>query len=130
MRHVHKLFGALLILALASLVVWLPADLVGTGNQSALHSASKASAQALVQQETPEFDRFVSEPVTPSVTRAAADLPAAAPEYWLHREVNPRPSYNSAVDPNFNPAGGSDSLLVVQESAPARPSLMRSARRC
>ncbi len=119
MKHTRKIFGALLILALASLVVWLPADMVGVGSQPAVRSASKANAQAPVQQRAPEFDRFVSEPVTPSVTLAAADLPAAKPEYWLDREINPRMSYNSVVDPNFNPAGGPDPLLVVQESAPA-----------
>ena len=56
--------------------------------------------------------------MTPSVTLAAADLPAAEPEYWLDREINPRLSYNSVVDPNFNPAGGPDPLLVDQEFAP------------
>ncbi len=101
MKHARKIFGALLILALASLVVWLPADMAGAGSQTALRSASSASAQAPIQQEGPEFDLFVSEPVTPSVTLAAADLPAAEPEYWLDREINPRLSYGNVVDPNL-----------------------------
>ena len=119
MKHTRKIFGALVILALASLVVWLPADMVGVGSQRAERSASKANAQAPFQQRAPGFDGFVSEPVTPSVTLAAADLPAAKPEYWLDREINPRMSYNAVIDPNFNPVGGPDPLLVVQESAPA-----------
>ena len=57
--------------------------------------------------------------MTPSVTLAASELPAYVVEYTLDREINPRLSYNSVVDPNFNPAGGPDPLLVVQESAPA-----------
>ena len=59
------------------------------------------------------------EPVTPSVTLAASELPAYVLEYTLDREINPRLSYNSVVDPNFNPVGGPDPLLGVQESAPA-----------
>ncbi len=57
--------------------------------------------------------------MTPSVTLAASELPAYVLEYTLDREINPRLSYNSVVDPNFNPVGGPDPLLVVQESAPA-----------
>ena len=122
MQHARKIFGALLILALASLVVWLPDNMAGAGSQTALRSASSAGAQAPIQQEGPEFDLFVSEPVTPSVTLAAADLPAAEPEYWLDREINPRLSYGNVVDPNYNPPGGPDPLLALQESVtPAEP---------
>ncbi len=49
----------------------------------------------------------------------ASELPAYVLEYTLDREINPRLSYNAVVDPNFNPPGGPDPLLGVQELAPA-----------
>ena len=118
MMYSRKIFGAVLILALASLVVVLPSDMARPTNQSDLRSASGVPVANQAQQESPSTEFFASAPVTPSVTFAAADLPTAAPEYWLDREINPRLSYNAVVDPNFNPAGGPDPLLVDQELAP------------
>ena len=119
MRYSSKIFGAVLILALASLLVVLPSDMARPASQSDLRSASGVPVANQVQQESPSSDFFASEPVTPSVTLAASELPAYVVEYTLDREINPRLSYNSVVDPNFNPAGGPDPLLVVQELAPA-----------
>ena len=119
MIYSRKIFGAVLILALASLVVVLPSDMARPTSQSDLRSASGVPVANQAQQESPSAEFFASAPVTPSVTLAASELPAYVLEYTLDREINPRLSYNSVVDPNFNPAGGPDPLLAVQESTPA-----------
>ena len=118
MRYSRKIFGAVLILALASLVVVLPSDMARPASQSDLRSVSGAPVPNRAQQES-SSEFFASQPVTPSVTLAASELPAYVLEYTLDREINPRLSYNSVVDPNFNPVGGPDPLLGVQESTPA-----------
>ena len=109
MRYSRKIFGAVLILALASLVVVLPSDMARPASQSDLRSVSGAPVPNRAQQES-SSEFFASQPVTPSVTLAASELPAYVLEYTLDREINPRLSYNSVVDPNFNPVGGPDPL--------------------
>ena len=118
MQHARKIFRRLVDLGACRPCRFAPGRSGRRRQPIRTAPCFNAGAQAPVQQEAPEFDRFVSEPVTPSVTLAAADLPAAEPEYWLDREINPRLSYNSVVDPNFNPAGGPDPLPVDQEFAP------------
>ncbi len=61
---------------------------------------------------------FVSEPVTPVLTKPARDLPVASLEYYLDREINPRLSYKDGLDPNLRIASGPDPLLAVQQQAP------------
>ena len=122
MKTSRKIFGALLVLALASLILWLPSDMAVPAGQPDTRGVGGAPAMGPAQQEPENQGFFASDPVTPSLTIAASELPPAAIEYTLDREVNPRLGLNSVADPNYNPPGGPDPLLAVQESVePAAP---------
>ena len=117
MKHTRKLFGALLIVAMVSLVFWLPADFASTSQPSG-RSASGSPPAAKSQQEAPQFEVTASDPVTPILTGPVRDLPPSTVVPTLDREVNPRVTYNSKIDPDFRVEGGPDPLLPLQEAAP------------
>ena len=124
MNTARRTLGAVLILAVFCLAFWLP-----NANQPArpLQTAQRqpSGKQSLPQKQEPgsqDPQIVAGEVVTPSLSPVLADLPLYQPEYRLDREINPRLSYNSPLDPNFNPPGGPDPLLAVQEAAqPAAP---------
>ena len=116
MKHTRKFFGAAVILALVSLVFWLPADLASTSTPSGQRNA--ISLQGATQQETAVGQFMVSDPVTPVLTLAGRDAPPPVVVPRLDREINPRMNTNAKIDPNFTVKGGPDPLLPLQEAAP------------
>ena len=116
MKYTRKFFGAAVILALVSLVFWLPADLASTSTPSGQRNA--ISPQGATQQETAVGQFMVSDPVTPVLTLAGRDAPPPVVVPRLDREINPRMNTNAKIDPNFTVKGGPDPLLPLQEAAP------------
>ena len=116
MKYTRKLFGALAILMVASLVFWLPADMVSTSTLAGQRSAFSPLSAA--PQEPPIGQFVVGEPVTPVLTQAARDLPPPAVVPVLDREINPRLNFNSNFNPNVDVKGGPDPLLPIQAAAP------------
>ncbi len=117
MKYARKLFGALAILMVVSLVFWLPSDMASTRTLTGQRSA--VSPLGASQQEAPIGQFIASDPVTPVLTLAARDLPAPVIMPTLDREINPRMNFNANLDPNFDVKGGPDPLLPVQAAAPA-----------
>ncbi len=117
MKITRKFFGAAVILALVSLVFWLPADLASTSTLSGQRNA--ISPQGATQQETAVGQFMVSDPVTPVLTLAGRDAPPPVVVPRLDREINPRMNTNAKIDPNFTVKGGPDPLLPLQAAAPA-----------
>ena len=117
MKITRKFFGATVILALVSLVFWLPADLASTSTLSGQRNA--ISPQGATQQETAVGQFMVSDPVTPVLTLAGRDAPPPVVVPRLDREINPRMNTNAKIDPNFTVKGGPDPLLPLQAAAPA-----------
>ncbi len=123
MFTIRKAFGALMILALISVAIWLPAGPLQPAGQADLRSTGSgtASLNASWQQQA-AGDLLVSEPIEPFLTAALSTLPAAESEYWLDREINPRLHLGAQLDETYNPELGPDPLLAVQEgAAPAAP---------
>ncbi len=116
MKVTRKFFGAAVILALVSLVFWLPADLASTSTPSGQRNA--ISLQGAAQQKTPDGQFIASDPVAPVLTLAARDVPPPVNVPVLDREINPRMNFNAKVDPDFTVPGGPDPLLPLQEAAP------------
>ncbi len=119
MNKFRRVFGALLILTLAGMTVWMP---TGPSWQPAervdQRSAVGGTAGLLPQQEF-AGDLLMSDPVTPTLTIALAEAPISTTEYWLDREVNPRLHFGARLDDTYNPDLGPDPLLAVQEMATA-----------
>jgi len=126
----QRAFGALVLV----MVVALAFGPVG-GMQSFLSSDDAGSrapqGAAGLSAQAPGTQEFgvitASEPVVPTLTKPARDLPAATLEYTLDREINPRMSYKEGQDPNRRVASGVDPLLAVQEAAPQSSSRAFSA---
>jgi hypothetical protein len=119
MKVSRKIFGALLILSLISLVVWMPADLTGTTQQVGQRSADGVSLLAAPAVQTaPGVEHWVGEAVTPVLTGAVRDLPAQEVLPTLDREINPRMNYGPLPEKDFDPPNGPDPLLAVQAAAP------------
>ena len=116
MKYTRKFFGAAVILALVSLVFWLPADLAIPSTPSGQRNA--ISLQGAAQQETADGQFITSAPVVPVLTLAGRDVPPPVIVPVLEREINPRMNFNAKVDPNFTVKGGPDPLLPLQEAAP------------
>ncbi|HNS00797.1 MAG TPA: hypothetical protein PKM78_00220 [Anaerolineae bacterium] len=117
MKHTRKIFGAIAILLVASLVVWMPADLTNTANQAGQRGF--AGLTTTNQQNGPTVEQWVGEAVTPVLTQAARDLPPSAPVPQLDREINPRMNFSGDMVKDFDPPNGPDPLLALQEAAPA-----------
>lgn len=117
MSNTRRLFGALVILALVAVAVWLPTGALQPASQATLRSASNVADPSTAPQADDQGDVFVSQVVTPSLTQPLADLPIAANEYELVREINPRINVGADLDTNYNPELGPDPLLAVQEAA-------------
>ncbi len=119
MKATRKLFGALLILALLSAVVWLPADLAGVTEQMGQRGPAGVSLLAPAQVQTdPGVEHWVGAPVTPVLTLAARDVPASEALPTLDREINPRMNFGPLPEKDFDPPNGPDPLLAVQAAAP------------
>ena len=116
MKYARKLFGAVVILMVASLVFGLPADLTSTQTQAGQRNA--VNPLGATQQEKPVGQFVVGEPVTPVLTGAARDLPPPVVVPVLDREINPRLNFNSNFNPDVDVKGGPDPLLPVQAAAP------------
>ncbi|MBE2235857.1 MAG: hypothetical protein IAE85_20370, partial [Anaerolinea sp.] len=116
MKHTRKIFGAIAILLVASLVVWMPADLNSTATQTGQRGF--AGLAATNQQNDAAVEQWIGEAVTPVLTQAARDLPPSAPMPQLDREVNPRMNFSGDLVKDFDPPNGPDPLLAVQAAAP------------
>ncbi len=122
MSNFRRIFGALMILALISVTVWLPTGPVQPAGQADLRSAAGSNAPAISLQQEPVGDVPVSDAVTPTLTVPLSSLPIAELEYELVREVNPRLNFGAELDVDYNPEIGPDPLLATQETAgPAAP---------
>jgi hypothetical protein len=122
MNNLRRVFGALMILALISVTIWLPTGPLQPAGQTDLRSAAGSNAPAISLQQEPAGDIPVSDAVTPTLTVPLSSLPIADLEYELVREVNPRLNFGAALDVNYNPDLGPDPLLTTQEAAgPAAP---------
>lgn len=120
MKIKRKLFGSLLILALAGLVIWLPADLTSTAQQIGQRSPAGITLLAANEVQTaPGMDHWVSEPVSPVFTLAARDIPPSEVLPTLDREINPRMNFGPQPEKDFDPPSKPDPLLPLQEAAPA-----------
>ncbi len=118
MSNARRIFGAVLILALISITIWLPTGSFQTANQSEVRSAAGVAAFVPAQQE-PAGDLLASEPVEPQLTGRLDELQAASTEITLDREVNPRLNFGAGLAVDYNPDLGPDPLLAVQEAAAA-----------
>jgi hypothetical protein len=118
MSNVRRIFGAVLILALISVTLWLPTGPFQTANQAGVRSAAGVAGLAPAQQE-PTGDLLASEPVEPQLTGRLDALPPASTEITLDREVNPRMNFGAELAVDYNPDLGPDPLLAVQEAAAA-----------
>jgi hypothetical protein len=120
MKVTRKLFGALLILALLSTVVWMPADLTGVTEQMGQRGPAGAGLLVAPELQTaPGTDHWVGEAVTPVLTLAARDVPPSELLPTLDREINPRMTYGPSPEKDFDPPNSGDPLLALQEAAPA-----------
>ncbi|MEI2688239.1 MAG: hypothetical protein V9H69_00430 [Anaerolineae bacterium] len=117
MKHTRKIFGGLTILLVASLMIWMPADLTNTANQTGQRSAAGLTGAS--QQAGSGVEQWIGEAVTPVLTQAARDLPPTEALPQLDREVNPRMNFNGNLVKDFDPPNGPDPLLALQEAAPA-----------
>jgi hypothetical protein len=117
MSNFRRVFGALMILALISVTIWLPTGPLQPAGQADLRSAAGGGASGAPAQQEPAGDLLVSDPVAPFLTAALGDLPMAESEYWLDREINPRLNFGAQLDESYNPDLGPDPLLAVQERA-------------
>lgn len=127
MSNTRRIFGALVILALVGVAVWLPTGVLQPAGQADLRSPANAVAFSADPQANGQDDIFVSQVVTPSITQPLASLPIAESEYELVREINPRLNFGAALDVTYNPELGPDPLLAVQEAAePAAPDAFSS----
>lgn len=121
MRGMQKIFGLGLVAILLVMAIGLPVgNLQNVSRQAARQGAGSSIHNAQPDQSAPE-DTFVSEPVTPVISRAFSDLTLATDEDpSLNREVNPRLSFGEVVD--YNPDLPPDPMLAVQEAVtPATP---------
>ncbi len=70
-------------------------------------------------------DLFVGEPITPTISQPARDLPEPEEDFLLDREVNPRLNLNGNIDQTLTggiPGSGIDPLLALQANvAPHAP---------
>ncbi|MFZ2487989.1 MAG: hypothetical protein WAZ19_07680, partial [Anaerolineae bacterium] len=115
MKYTRKFFGATIILMLASMVFWLPADMNSVAAPAAQRSAVNSANPNQPAQPAPDF--WVSDPVAPVLTIAASDAPAVQALPLLDREINPRLSLHKA-DLIKDLVEGPDPLLAIQEAAP------------
>ncbi len=121
MSNFRRLFGAVMILTMLGVAVWLPAGPLQSTGQLDQRSAGNSSALDSIQPQE-AGDLLVSEPVAPVLTEPLSSLPMAELEYVLDREVNPRLNFGSGLDETYNPDLGPDPLLAAQESVePAAP---------
>ena len=116
MSNLRRILGAMLILALISVTLWLPTGSLQSTGQTDVRSAAGSAPLAPVQQE-PVEETFVSEAVTPQLTGRLDEQPLASEEISLDREVNPRLSFGAGLNIDYNPDLGPDPLLAVQEAA-------------
>lgn len=122
MSNIRRVFGAMMILALVSVMVWLPTGPLQPAGQADQRSAAGGAAFGAPAQQEPAGDLLVSDPVEPFLTAALSDLPPSEADYTLDREINPRLHFGAQLDETYNPELGPDPLLAVQEAAaPAAP---------
>ncbi|MFZ2360857.1 MAG: carboxypeptidase regulatory-like domain-containing protein [Anaerolineae bacterium] len=122
MSNFRRVFGAMMILALISVMVWLPTGPLQPAGQADQRSAAGGAAFGAPAQQEPAGDLLVSDPVEPFLTAALSDLPPSEADYTLDREINPRLHFGAQLDETYNPELGPDPLLAVQEAAaPAAP---------
>ncbi len=119
MSNFRRIFGAVLILALISVTLWLPTGPLQTADQAVMRSAAGGAASLAPAQQEPADDLVVSDAVAPQLTGRLDALPAAGDEIALDREVNPRLSFGAALNVDYNPDLAPDPLLAVQEAAAA-----------
>jgi hypothetical protein len=120
MSNVRRIFGAVLILALISVTLWLPTGPFQTANQAGVRSAAGVAGLAPAQQEL-TGDLLASEPVEPQLTGRLDALPPASTEITLDREVNPRMNFGAELAVDYNPDLGPDPLLGRAQEAAAAP---------
>jgi hypothetical protein len=119
MKKLRQLIGALLILSLVLLVVWIPPDLTSTARQMGQRSHSGINLLAPPNAQTaPGFDHWVGEPVLPVLTLPARDLPPSPALPTLDREINPRLNFGPQPEKDFDPPGQPDPLVARQQAAP------------
>ena len=96
MKHLHKLLGGLMILAIIGVMFALPSDMTAP-TDSAGRSALNATGDS---QEAPAGDNWISEAVSPVLTQEVRDLPPYVVKPELDREINPRLTTDANFDPN------------------------------
>ncbi len=126
----QRALGAV-VLVLVVLLAFAPAGntFLSLGSDLAASRAPQGSAGLLAQ--APDSQQFgpvtVSQPVIPTLTKPARDLPEATLEFYLDREINPRLNFQEGMDPNLRIASGMDPLLAAQQVAPQNASRAFSA---
>ena len=115
MKQARLFLGLLLTLFTGGLLLLI------TGGNTQLASTPSRGPAGLAPTTLQDSDGpiFVSEPFLPTISPAIQDLPLWTPDPTLDREVNPRLSLYSLLDPNFRVKGGPDPLLPLQLAAPA-----------
>ncbi|MER2598604.1 MAG: hypothetical protein ABTQ73_03715, partial [Caldilineales bacterium] len=116
MKATRKLFGAAILLTIASLVFWMPANQGGIPVSSSQRSAAGLATAA--QPAALDTQIVAGDPVVPVLTIAASDAPAPNNLPMLDREVNPRLSFDRIVK-DFDAPYRPDPLLKLQAAAPA-----------
>lgn len=115
MRIRRILFGGLLLVAVASIVLLQPGR---SSDTPAEFGRSQSGAQKAGAPAEDGFDVTVGAPVEPVLTLAARDLPPFQLEPTLDREVNPRLDQFGRIDDGLRIPGGPDPLLDLQANAP------------
>ena len=119
MNVVRKLFGAFLILTLFGLVISMPSDLTETAQRMGQRGPDGLNLLVGANQDKPDTEHWVSEPVNPVLTLAVRDLPFEELLPTLDREINPRMNFGPQPDADFDPPNKPDPLLALQENVQA-----------
>lgn len=115
------LTGLAILFAVGVFAFWPQGPLASPASQRSPGSnagllADEAASPAL---QASDAEVIVSDPVTPTLTLAARDLPPSPLLPTLDREINPRMTLSGEIGPDFDPPNKPDPLLEVQAAAPA-----------
>lgn len=119
MSNFRRILGAVMIVALVSVALWLPTGPLQRSTPTDMRSAAGNAGALAPTQQDGAGDLLVSEPVTPVSTGRLDALPAAISEVLLDREINPRLNFGAQLDVDYNPDLGPDPLLAIQDAAVA-----------